>query len=115
MFKPFSKQDLGERFHSTLDAELNGLVDRLRASGYKRTLELEFRHSHYFAETVSDAGPDGFLPKFREKGRVTVLETTGERILYCSDELFGRSLDLEDSKGLETTQSAPLQGFSTIA
>ena len=90
--KPFSQQDLGERFQSSLYTELNGLVDRLRASGYKRTLKLEFRHTPSFAETVSGAGPDGFLPKFREKGR-------GGRLLYCSNWSLGNDLNSEDLKG----------------
>ena len=65
--------------------ELSGLVDRLRTSGYQHTLDLALRHDTSFAETVSNAGPDGFLPKFREKGRVTVVDTTNEKVLYCSD------------------------------
>ena len=97
---------MGDQFWSSLDTELNRHVDRLRKSGRKHVLELEFQHND-FAKTVSDAGPNGFLPKFREKGRVTVSETVSGRILYRSDALLGSVLDSEGSKGSETTQAAP--------
>lgn len=51
-----------------------GLVDRLRRSGYKNTMEVELR-----AETVtidSKAYYKEFLPKFQEKGRVRIVETS---------------------------------------
>ena len=99
MPKPFSKQDLGERSQSSLYTELNGLVDRLRASGYKRTLKLEFRHTPSFAEMVSGAGPDGFFPKFREKGWVIVSESISVRLLYCFNWSLGNDLNSEDLKG----------------
>jgi hypothetical protein len=67
--------DLGDQFWSSLDAELNRLVDRLRASGHQHTLDLEFRSGRRFAEELL-AGLDGFLPKFKEKGRVIISETS---------------------------------------
>ena len=114
VIRPFLQRGLRVEFWSTLDAELNGLVDRLRASGYRYTLELVLQHDRYFARMVSAAGPDGFLQKFREKGRVTISESRSGRILYCSDGLLGGDLGLEDSTGSETTQAAPPQGFSAI-
>ena len=93
VFSPSLSRDLREQFWSSLDTELSSLVDRLRRSGYKHTLELEVRHQSDFAEKVPDAGPDAFLPKFREKGRVTISEVGSGRILYCSDGLLRSGLD----------------------
>ena len=54
-----------DRWWKALDDEVCELVEKLRVLGYEHTLELEFH---------SDPGADrrGFLPKFREKGRVIV-------------------------------------------
>ena len=46
------------------------LVDRLRVSGYSNTLEVEFRLM--FIDPACEARHREFLPKFKEKGRVTV-------------------------------------------
>jgi len=46
------------------------LVDRLRVSGYVNTLEVEFRL--LFSIPAGDACHKRFLPRFKEKGRVTV-------------------------------------------
>ena len=56
-----------------IDKQLCGLVDRLRAAGYRHTLEAELRLTgirddpgkYYFTE---------FLPEFREKGLVTITD-----------------------------------------
>ena len=72
-----------------IDKQLCGLVDRLRAAGYCHTLEAKLRlmgigddpgrydpGEHDFAK---------FLPKFREKGVVTVVDTDhGDRLLHSS-------------------------------
>ena len=84
VFEPFSMLNFGERFQPSLDTELSGLIDRLRASGYKHTLELEFRLTRNFGKNVLDVRPDWFFPKFTEKGRVIVSETSSGRT-YCSD------------------------------
>ena len=76
MFNLCLPHDVGQRFWSSLDKDLSNLVDHLRTLGYKRALELEFRHNHNFDGKVSDAGPGTFLPKFWEKGRVTFSEAT---------------------------------------
>ena len=68
-----------------LDTALSDLVDRLRALGYRHTLELEFQLDPGFAEAHQKAGPDMFFPHFREKGRVTFSEPVNGRIFYCSD------------------------------
>ena len=73
------------RLWGSLDTALSGLVDRLHASGYEHTLELEFQLVSAFAKMDPEAYLDAFFPCFREKGRVTVLEKTSRRIIYCSD------------------------------
>ena len=66
-----------------MDAELCGVADRLNATGHHHTLEAEVRltavegdHREYdFSE---------FLPEFREKGTVTIIDATGNRIFHSS-------------------------------
>ena len=56
-----------------IDEELYGLVDRLRAAGYRRALEVEL----LFTKVGTDARVHDFtklLPRFREKGVVTVID-----------------------------------------
>ena len=59
-----------------LDDAVCGLVDRLCASGYKHTLEIEFH-----LDEDDDINPNldytNLLAKFREKGRVRILSTSG--------------------------------------
>ena len=63
-----------------VDEQLCELVDRLRAMGYRRTLEVELR----IREIGSDPGSYGFatlLPRFREKGVVMVVDAAhGDRL-----------------------------------
>lgn len=67
-----------------VDEQLCGLVDRLRAMGYRHTLEAELR--------LIEIGDDPemydftiFLPGFREKGVVTIIDVAhGERLLHSS-------------------------------
>ena len=66
----------------SLDIALSNLVDRLRASGYEHTLGLEFRLA--FVEIDPGDDPDAIFPCFRKKGRVSILEKTSGRIIYCS-------------------------------
>ena len=100
-----------------LDTTLSSLVDHLRVSGYQHVLDLELRSCLYFAKIVSEAGPDGFLPRFREKGRVIISEIEMGKILYCSDGSLESVLDLQDSKS-ETARMVPTsmvpQGFFVI-
>lgn len=67
-----------------VDKELCQLVDRLRAVGYRRTLEVELR----FARIAIDPGKDGcvkFLPRFEEKGVVTIAgNVRGGQVFYSS-------------------------------
>ena len=67
---------------SSLDVALSDLVDRLRASGYERILELEFR---LWFTMDFDLNPDELLPRFREKGGVTVEESAEWGALENSD------------------------------
>lgn len=67
-----------------IDEQLCGLVDRLRAMGYRHTLEAELR---LVAVEGGPGGYDfaGFLSKFREKGMVTVVNAVrGDRVLHSS-------------------------------
>jgi len=67
-----------------IDRQLCELVDRLRATGYRHVLEVELR----LTET-GDPGENDFtefLPKFREKGVVIVVDAVhGDRILHSSN------------------------------
>lgn len=60
------------------DDTMCGLVDRLQKSRCKHTLEVEFR-----ADTV-DLGEelhhDKFLPKFKEKGRIKIVEVSSGKL-----------------------------------
>ena len=72
-----------------IDEQLCRLVDRLRVTGYRRTLEVELR--------LTDAGEfpitGGFtklLPAFREKGVVTITDAAYEgRMLHSSNRNHG--------------------------
>ena len=66
-----------------IDEELCGLVDRLRTAGYRHTLEAELR----FAEDRGDLREYDFtevLPKFREKGVVTVVNAVPGQVIRSS-------------------------------
>lgn len=54
-----------------------GLVDRLRMSGCRHTLELEFRAE--FVELDGKVYHKEFLPRFKEKGRVRIVEISSGR------------------------------------
>ncbi|KAF9648089.1 hypothetical protein BDM02DRAFT_3269711 [Thelephora ganbajun] len=60
------------------DDMICGFVDRLQASGYKHTLELEFRVNS--VELGEEVHRKDFLPKFREKGLVRIVEVLSERV-----------------------------------
>lgn len=47
------------------------LVDRLEKSGYKHTLEVEFQAQ--FLHMYEETDHRRFLPKFKKKGRVTII------------------------------------------
>ena len=70
---------------SSLDVALLNLVDRLRASRYKHTLELEFQLKPESAVIDPTDDPEVIFPCFREEGRVTILQKTSGRIIYRSD------------------------------
>ena len=63
------------------DKQLCELVDRLRRIGHRHTLEAKLR---FECREVSVSGIDftAFLPRFREKGIVTIVDNTCNRILY---------------------------------
>ena len=68
----------------SIDEQLCMLVDRLRATGYNHTLEVEVRltemgHDHRVYDFTI------LLPKFRQKGIVTITRTFhGTRLLHSS-------------------------------
>ena len=77
-------QRAGDRWTSIIEKQLCGLVDRLRATGYRRTLKVELR-------VMGVGGDQGeydfteFLHRFREKGDVVIIDAAhGDRILHCS-------------------------------
>ena len=69
---------------TSMDEHLCGFVDRLRRAGHRHTLNVELR----FWESTGDPGHLGFttvLPKFKEKGVVTIIEVDrGGRVFYSS-------------------------------
>ena len=67
-----------------VDNQLCELVDRLRAMGYRHTLEAELRFLNMIGNPeIRDFNT--FLPKFGEKGVVTVINTIqGRRFLHSS-------------------------------
>ena len=70
----------------TIDRQLCGLVDRLRAIGYSHTLEVVLEPTEY--EYGAHPGRYDFtksLPRFRERGVVVVIGTVhGDRVVHPS-------------------------------
>ena len=62
----------------SFDDMICGLVDRLRMSGNKHTLEVEFRAQ--FVNLDEEEDHDKFLPKFKKKGRVRIVEIASGKI-----------------------------------
>lgn len=58
-------------YFASLDDTLCGLINRLQMSGYKHTLEVEFRTP--IVELDEEVRHEKFLPKFKEKGRVRIM------------------------------------------
>ena len=57
-----------------IDEQLCGLVDRLHTTGYNRTLEVKLRLAKYRGDP-GEYDFTKFLPGFREKGVLTVIDT----------------------------------------
>ena len=82
--------DHGDRFTwklgewGPIDEQLCGVVDQLRSTGCNRTLEVELR----LTKIGSDIGRYGFakfLPEFRKKGVVTIIDAVhGDRVVHSS-------------------------------
>ena len=67
-----------------IDNQLCGLVDRLRATGYCHTLEVELRLTGIY-DDPGNYDFTKFLPGFGEKGVVTIIDATdGDRLLRSS-------------------------------
>ena len=91
IFKPFNIQSLqfflGDPCWIHFDNILYGLVDRLRRSGLKHTLEVEFQLTS--AEFGEEVYHGDFLPMFKEKGRVRMVNIFSGKVREwpCSNEL----------------------------
>ena len=67
-----------------IDKQLCGLADRLRAMGCCRTLEAELRLTKV-RDSPGKYDFTQFLPEFREKGIVTIIDAAhGDRLLHSS-------------------------------
>ena len=69
---------------ASIDEQLCGLVDRLRAAGYCRTLVAELQLMWIEDRDPGEHDFTAFLPKFREKGVVTVVDTDNGNRLHSS-------------------------------
>ena len=69
---------LDERCWIPFDDTICGLVDRLRASGNKHTLEAELQIR--IEEFDEEGYQVWFLPKFKEKGRVRIVAVLSGRV-----------------------------------
>ena len=61
----------------SFDDVICGLVDRLEKSGYRHTLELGFRAE--FVDLDEEVDHQEFMPKFKEKGRVRIVEVSSRK------------------------------------
>ena len=61
----------------SFDNMICGLVDRLRMSGYRHTLELELQIAYL---KLGKQRHERFLPKFKEKGLVRIVEVLSGRV-----------------------------------
>ena len=66
----YASRPLEESRWPTFDDCVSALADKLFKMGYKETLEVEFRFEPVF---MNQTNRKKFLPKFREKGRVTIM------------------------------------------
>ena len=67
-----------------IDRQLCELVDRLRVTGYRHSLEVELRRTAV-GDDQGEWDPTKLLPEFRERGVVTVVDAAnGDRLLYSS-------------------------------
>jgi hypothetical protein len=57
------------------DDMLCELTDRLRKLGHEHILEVEFYAEHVYVKHIEGLRHPGVLPKFREKERVSIVET----------------------------------------
>ena len=70
---------------ASIDEQMCGLVDRLRAMGYCHTLEAEVRLRPEVGDALTIEKISRLLPKFREKGIVSVVDIVHpDRIFHSS-------------------------------
>jgi len=94
---PVRRVDGGEAFlrrvEMWIDKQLCGLMDRLRATGHRHTLEVEFRFTNT-EDGLSKVDFTKLLPGFKEKGAVTVIDATrGDRVLYSTRNRYDVSVE----------------------
>ncbi|KAF9645698.1 hypothetical protein BDM02DRAFT_3119791 [Thelephora ganbajun] len=75
----FDERFVGDPSWPRLENSLCRLVDQLER---KHRLEVEF---HVYNMEGGNVDFETYLPKFREKGRVMVLDRTTKMVVYCSD------------------------------
>lgn len=70
-------------YYKTIDDSLCRLVERLQGSGYKHRLEMVF----HTWEVLDNEGISfkEFLPKFKERGQVKLVDGLMNKVVYCSD------------------------------
>ena len=72
-----------EGWTQLIDKQLYVLIDRLRATGYRPTLEVELRLLEIGNE-LRDYGFTKFLPEFKEKGVLTIIDAADGGLLHSS-------------------------------
>ena len=73
-----------------MDEQLCEVVDRLRAMGHRHTLEVQLR----FARVEDDSSNNDFtkiLPRFEEKGVVTIIDRACGDLVYRSSALVSNT------------------------
>lgn len=70
----------------SMDSIMRGLVDKLCMLGYEHTLVLEFRSES--VKLLPDLDFRSFMPKFRERGRVKISNTSGGEVFDLVVRIF---------------------------
>lgn len=72
-----------EGWTQLIDKQLHVLIDRLRVTGYRPTLEVELRLLG-IGDELRDYGFTKFLPEFEEKGVLTIIDAADGGRLHSS-------------------------------
>ena len=101
-----------ERYYQAIDDCLCQLVGRLRESGYKHRLEMAF--CIWDVPHGEGTGFEGFLPKFREQGRVKFLWTLSDTVVYCSDSECHSCADLNEALTIDSKDGVRVLDFAGL-